>query len=45
MKILYLIGFFAILILIDLGVRLFNKYMDKKNKGKEDNTYHQNLFK
>lgn len=32
MKILFLVGFFTILALIELGVYLYNKYLDKKNK-------------
>ncbi len=30
--IIYLLGFFGILSLIDIGVQLFNKYLDKKNR-------------
>jgi hypothetical protein len=30
--IIYLLGFFGILVLIDIGVQLFNKYIDKEKK-------------
>lgn len=30
--IIYLLVFFGILILIDIGVNLYNKYLDKNNK-------------
>jgi hypothetical protein len=30
--IIYLLGFFGILALIDIGVQLFNKYIDKEKK-------------
>lgn len=35
--IIYFLGFFGILALIDIGVQLFNKYYDEK--------YHQDIFK